>query len=337
MAKLKLGTIGTSWITDSFIEGALRTNQYDLTIVYSRTSKKGEKFASKYESVSVETDLNVFMNHPDLDVIYIASPNSLHYEQTLLALEAGKHVIVEKPASINPKEWKKMLDIAQNNHVFVFEAARHLHDPNFIKMKNEVHALGKIQGATLAFAKYSSKYDQVLEGEEPNIFSPKFAGGVLMDLGIYPIYTAVALFGEPVEVHYFSRKIQTNVDGIGTVILEYDTFDVTILMSKISSSLIGMEFYGKKETLIVDHATNVSHMKRLDAKSFNETEIPLKHQEENNMIYEAKVFAQMIKDNKSEAVLKKYYELSEIARIVTSVLYELRMKTGLIYPFEKSN
>ncbi len=77
--------------------------------------------------------------------------------------------------------------------------------------------------------KYSSRYDQVLDGEEPNIFSTHFSGGALMDLGVYLVYAAVAWFGMPKEVHYFPRKISTGVDGLG-----WGSYVMRILMYRSS-------------------------------------------------------------------------------------------------------
>jgi predicted dehydrogenase len=335
MAKLGLGTIGTSWITDSFIEAALESKQYTLNCVYSRGAEKAKEFAEKYGDIAIETDLDAFMNNEHLDVIYIASPNSLHYEQTLLALKAGKHVVVEKPASTNPDQWDEMLEVAQANDVFVFEAARHMHIPNFKKIQETLNDFGDIQGATFAYAKYSSRYDAVLAGEEPNIFSLDFAGGVLMDLGIYPVYTAVALFGKPKTAKYFPRKMKTGVDGSGTILLRYETFDVTLLISKTTTSLIGMEIYGETDTLVVDHATDMTKATRIDAKSLEAKEISLRAQHENTMYYEAEKFAEMIANKQDETTLKQYQELSELAGIVSGILYDLRMQNDLQFTFEK--
>lgn len=335
MTKLGLGTIGTSWITDSFIEAALETKQYTLNCVYSRTEKRAQEFAGKYGNVSTETDQDRFFNNEDLDVIYIASPNSLHYEQTLKALQAGKHVIVEKPASTSEAEWDEMLTVAADHDVFVFEAAKHMHIPNLEKVSAAVNQLGEINGASFSYVRYSSRYDKVRAGEEPNIFSLKFSGGALMDLGIYPVYTAVALFGAPEAAHYFPKKIKTGVDGLGTVILQYKTFDVTIVVGKIGTSTRGVEIYGKDETLIIDHVSHLTKAKLMDAKSLEETALPLENHHGNDMIYEAEAFAQMINNKADDSTIKRYRELSNKARIVSGILHELRAKNNLIFEAEK--
>ena len=335
MNKLNLGTIGTSWITDSFIEAALATDSYELKSIYSRSAEKGKEFAKKYGDIDVETDLEKFMTAGDLDVIYIASPNSLHYQQALRALQAKKHVMVEKPASLNVEEWDEMVETAATNGVFILEAARHMHAPNLEKIATETQKLGNIYGATFPYMKYSSRYDNVLAGEEPNIFSLDFAGGALMDLGIYPVYTAVALFGEPEDVLYIPHKIQTGVDGMGTAILRYENFDVTILVGKIASSLYEAEIYGENQTLIIDHVAEFNQARLLDVRDFTEEELKLEKQHKNQMFYEAETLAQMIANKDTEETQNRYKELTNQARIVTKTLYHLRKQAGIIFTSEK--
>lgn len=335
MNKLKLGTIGTSWITDSFIESALATSFYELHTVYSRSKETAQEFAEKYGEVTIETDLDALMENPTLDVLYIASPNSLHYEQSLLALRAKKHVMVEKPATLSIEQWDELLQVAKENEVFVLEAARHMHIPNLEIIADEIKKLGTIRGATLPFLQYSSRYDNVLAGEEPNVFSLKFAGGALMDLGIYPVYTAVALFGEPEEVHYFARKIPTGVDGNGTIIFRYADFDVTILIAKNAVSSYEAEVYGENKTLIFDHVTHLNEARLLDIRTAEEESIALEKQHENNMYYEAETLAKMIADKDSPKTKERYKELSDLARIVSGLLHDLRIQEDILFEDDK--
>lgn len=331
MDKLGLGTIGTSWITDRFIDAALETDLYQLDCVYSRSKEKGKEFSSKYGDIQVETDLEAFMAKESLDVIYIASPNSLHYEQAIMALKAKKHVMVEKPASTNVDEWDEMLRVAEENDVFVLEAAKHMYIPNLKNVANEIEKLEGVVGATFPYVRYSSRYDNVLAGEEPNIFSLKFAGGALMDLGVYPIYTAVALFGEPEEAVYYPRKIRTGVDGIGTVILRYEAFDVTILVGKIATSSYEVEIYGSKETLIIDHVSHLETARKVDHQTLEEQEVHLEKQRENSMFYEAEALAKMIETKDDLKTKERYKELSNLARIVSGLLNQLLTQADILF------
>ena len=98
---LKLGIIGTSWISHEFITAAYQTGHYHLQAVYSRKMKTAQEFCEPYGAISCYTDFIDFLDS-ELDVIYIASPNSLHFAQAKLAILAKKHVIIEKPAVTNP-------------------------------------------------------------------------------------------------------------------------------------------------------------------------------------------------------------------------------------------
>lgn len=254
---MKLGIMGTNWITDSFIEGAINSGEWNLTAVYSRTEEKARAFGEKYGELTYFTDIEEMGKSDALDAVYIASPNALHYQHAVSLLKNKKHVIVEKPIFSTVAELEHAHQIARENNVFLFEAARHIQEPNFKRLQENIKKVGTIHGATLAYMKYSSRYDQVLNGEEPNIFSLKFSGGSIVDLGVYPLYSAITLFGEPVKATYFATKLPTGVDGLGPIILEYPTFNITIIQGKNSQSFLPSEIYGQKGTLIVDPLTGI--------------------------------------------------------------------------------
>ena len=119
---LKLGIIGTSWISHEFITAAHQTGHYHLQAVYSRKMKTAQEFCEPYGAISCYTDFIDFLDS-ELDVIYIASPNSLHFAQAKLAILAKKHVIIEKPAVPKPSEWKELVKLAKEHQVYLFEAA----------------------------------------------------------------------------------------------------------------------------------------------------------------------------------------------------------------------
>lgn len=152
-----------------------------------------------------------------------------------------------------------------------------------------------------------------------------------MDLGIYPVYTAVALFGKPVSSHYFARKLHTGVDGIGTIILQYETFDVTIIVSKIVTSNAGAEIFGEDETMVIDHVSDLGKATLINHKTREENQLELVKQDENTMLYEAKEFAKMINEMNDESTLEKYHEISDIARIVSGILQELRADSDIVF------
>ena len=101
---IKFGVIGSGWIAEEFVKGAKLVDGFIFSAMYSRTYEKGKSFAEKFGDVPVYTDINDFAKS-DIDAVYIASPNSLHYSQSKLMLENGKHVLCEKPITITPEEF----------------------------------------------------------------------------------------------------------------------------------------------------------------------------------------------------------------------------------------
>lgn len=322
---LAVGFIGTSMISHEFAKALSLTDGYTLKAVYSRALSKAEDFGKAYGVNLFFDDLETFMASPELDVIYIASPNSLHFAQVLLALANKKHVIVEKPAFSNVKEWDAANKAADENGVLLFEAARHLHDPNFHIIKNEIKKLEKVDNAILYYGKYSSRYDQVVAGEEPNIFSPRFSGGALMDLGVYTLYAALAWFGEPESATYNARKIATNVDGSGTILFHYPTFDVTMHISKNYNLHAPSEVHSGKKTLILDELTGTTEIileNTGTGEIVNLAEKPSAHL----MVDEALAFHKEI-----EHTTEKYEEWRELSRQVAYWSEKLRKNAGITF------
>ncbi|MBF2515496.1 Gfo/Idh/MocA family oxidoreductase [Listeria marthii] len=327
---MKLGIMGTNWITDSFIEGAVNSGEWNLTAVYSRTEEKARAFGEKYGELTYFTDIEEMGKSDACDAVYIASPNALHYKHAVSLLKNKKHVIVEKPIFSTVAELEHAHQIARENNVFLFEAARHIQEPNFKRLQESLEKVGTIHGATLAYMKYSSRYDQVLNGEEPNIFSLKFSGGSIVDLGVYSLYSAITLFGEPVKATYFATKLPTGVDGLGPIILEYPTFNVTIIQGKNSQSFLPSEIYGQKGTLIVDPLTGIEHITFYDNATKEETELA-GPTVANDMQFEAAEFARIIEQSDRDT----YEYLADLSLKVLRVSNELRHQNDIWFDAEK--
>ncbi|AYY71871.1 Gfo/Idh/MocA family oxidoreductase [Listeria monocytogenes] len=327
---MKLGIMGTNWITDSFIEGAINSGEWNLTAVYSRTEEKARAFGEKYGELTYFTDIEEMGKSDALDAVYIASPNALHYQHAVSLLKNKKHVIVEKPIFSTVAELEHAHQIARENNVFLFEAARHIQEPNFKRLQENIEKVGTIHGATLAYMKYSSRYDQVLNGEEPNIFSLKFSGGSIVDLGVYPLYSAITLFGEPVKATYFATKLPTGVDGLGPIILEYPTFNITIIQGKNSQSFLPSEIYGQKGTLIVDPLTGIEKITFYDNATKEETELA-GSVVANDMQFEAAEFARIIEQSDRDT----YEYLADLSLKVLRVSNELRHQNDIWFDAEK--
>jgi predicted dehydrogenase len=187
---INYGTIGSGWITDSWITAATRSSKWKLHSIYSRRDEQAKAFGSKHNCSNTYTSLSDFAADKDLQAVYIASPNSHHYEHAKQILRAKKHVVLEKPATSTVAELEELFRIAKEEGVMLIEAFRHIQEANFKilqKALTEEKRLGQIYGASFTYASYSSRYTNVLNGEKPNIFSLEFSGGSLVDVGVYPV------------------------------------------------------------------------------------------------------------------------------------------------------
>lgn len=333
---IRMGTVGTNWITQQFVEALDLSGRYELAGVYSRHQDTADTFAAKNHAQTSYTDYEEMLDQADLDAVYIASPNSLHFDQARAAIARDISIIVEKPAFSNRREMVAIqAELAQHPQVKFFEAARHVHTPNFQVLAKALLGLPTIQGATLTYMKYSSRYDLVLDGEVPNVFSRHFSAGALADLGVYPIYLAVALFGQPDHVQYFPTWIATGVDGKGVAILRYTGFDITVSFGKTSNSDAPSEIYGLRETVSLDSAGELTHV---EERAADGTVTDLSEPElANPMLPEANDFARVLDaptDPQNQADYRRWLQWSTI---VNQVLYSLRVSANLRFPADEND
>lgn len=250
--KMRYATIGTSWITESFIKGCeLLEGKMELTAVYSRTMEKGLEFAEKFSCEKVYVNLDDLANDTSIDAVYIASPNAFHYTQSKKMLLSGKHVICEKPITVTSEELIELQTIAKDNGVVFLEALMAMHLPYRGAIKEAVKTLGKISHARFDFSQRSSKYDSFISGNHQNIFDPKMAAGALMDLGVYCVYPCIDLFGEPESIFSWCTKLHTEIDGNGGATFHYGDFAVNLTYSKTGQSALGSEIIGDNGTLVM--------------------------------------------------------------------------------------
>ncbi|EME42588.1 hypothetical protein DOTSEDRAFT_175782 [Dothistroma septosporum NZE10] len=331
------GTIGTNWITDSWVIAAQKAGGWTLEAVYSRSKEQAEKFGARYNVTHTYTSLSD-LAASNIQAVYIASPNSLHYSQAKQMLLAGKHVVLEKPATSTVAELDDLFRTAELRGVYLIEAYRHIQEANYKLLKKLViqeKRLGRIYGASFTYASYSSRYNNVLAGEEPNIFSLAYSGGSLVDVGVYPVTAAVALFGPPASTTYVPFIAATGVDGGGVGILHYDSFGVQINQSKGYQSIAPCEIYGERGTITINSTTDISTLKHFDPvrKTMDELAGDFKTVEKPNvnMEEEAGEFARIINEND----IKALEDLETISRNVIKVTTDMRRQGGVVYPADK--
>lgn len=290
---IRIATIGTSTITRTFIDAAARVPEVAVTTVYSRNGERAAHLAADTGLPSSESDLERLLSSNDIDAVYIASPNGIHAQQARQAIDAGKHVLVEKPATPTVDEFRGLVEAASSAGVVLLEAMRNRYDPALGAISDLLPRLGVLRRASLSYCQRSARYDKVLAGERVNIFDPALAGGALYDLGVYPIAAMVALFGEPRSVRAASVAIPGGADGAGVALAVLDGFVVDISYSKITASGRPNEIQGELGTMTFDHVAEPrsARIQMLDGTVTDHFfEGPA-----NNMVHEVRRFAELIR------------------------------------------
>lgn len=271
MEEIRLGTIGSGVIVHSILSNVQRTEGIRLAAVYSRSREKGEALASKFGAEKVYTDMDAFLADGEVNFVYIATPNLLHYEQAKRALLAGKNVILEKPFTTKAEQARELVQIAKEKHLFLIDAVPTAFLPNFEILKEQLPKIGRIKLVMSNYSQYSSRYDQVLAGEVPNIFNPAYAGGCLMDINFYNVYLNVALFGKPEKAVYYPNIYPGLTDTSGTIIMCYDGFVSQNAGAKDTWGVNFFQIEGEKGYIYIKNGSNGIAEVRVVTKTSDET------------------------------------------------------------------
>lgn len=321
---IRIAVVGTNWITRQFVDAAHESGHYKLTAVYSRTLEQAQTFASDYMVEHLFTDLEAMAKSDAIDAVYIASPNALHAQQSILFLSNKKHVICEKPLASNIHEVEAAIACARENQVVLFEAFKTASLPNFIALQQALPKVGKVRKVLLNYCQYSSRYQRYLNGENPNTFNPAWSNGSIMDIGFYVLASAVALWGQPHSVHATASLLESGVDAHGSVQMNYGDFDVNLLHSKVSDSAIPSEIQGEEGSLVID---KISECQRITFVPRGGTPQDLSQpQHINTMLYEAETFARLVTANEVN------HPGLVTSRITSALATEIRAQTGVKFP-----
>lgn len=308
---LKIGMIGTNFISDDFCEAASQVSGAELCAIYSRKQETGDAFAARHGIPRVYTDYDEFLDS-GLDAVYVASPNFAHYPQTLKALNHKKHVLCEKVIAVNVQEVRSMIDCARENNVILLEAMRPDFDPAYDLIEKHLPRIGKLRRASFEFCQYSSRYDSFREGVIQNAFNPELGNAAVMDIGVYCIHSLVRLFGMPKSVKALSTKLSNSFDGSGIVLMEYEDMTAEAVYSKIAVSVNPSVLQGEDGSIMIDYISKPETISlRLregsrDALAGGKIEklpyTPVK----NNMIFEIQEFLNLVEKKEVDHKYLKY-------------------------------
>lgn len=323
---VRYGTIGTNYITDLFANGASVCKNLVYEAVYSRREETGRAFADKYGVKKVYTDLKEMAEDPEIDGVYIASPNCFHRDQALLMLEHGKHVLCEKPAVSNSREWDTLMNAAEERGRILLEGMRSVYDPGFAAIREYLPKLGKIRRATFQFCQYSSRYDRFKAGIVENAFRPELSNGALMDIGVYCIHPLVRLFGLPEKISGEAVFLENGVDGEGSILLNYGEMVAEVIYSKITGCRMDSIIQGEAGNLRIDRIQDTRNL-IFEPRKAEAEEIRIE-KEENNMVYEAEAWCRMIRNQD----LREARHHMEATRMELQVMDRARREMGITFP-----
>ncbi len=321
---IKFGVIGTGWIAEEFVKGTQLVDGLQFSAVYSRNIETGKSFAQQFGEVQIFDNIDAFAKS-NIDAVYIASPNSLHYSQSKLMLQNGKHVICEKPITVEPEEFCELRSLADSKNLIYMEAIMYMHLPARKLLQNHINSLGEITTAHFDFSQLSSKYPALKRGENPNIFNPEFATGCLMDLGIYCVYPALDLFGLPKKITTSAGILKTGADGYGTAIFDYKDKQITLTYSKLGQSHFGSQIMGDNGTLRTPSISKLINMSYFNNDGI-ETAITGDTQKHVLMSYEAQSFYNYISNPMTK---QEYNKTNDLTQQVSKVMQEIRQKSGI--------
>ncbi len=326
MTELCLGTIGSGSIVHTILDQVNVTDGIRLTAVYSRTEEKGRPLAAEYGAGRVYTDLDAFLADEEMNTVYIASPNLLHYEQTRKALLAGKHVICEKPFCTKADQARELTALAKEKRLFLADAVPTAFLPNLEVLKRELPKVGKVRLVLGNYSQYSSRYDLVLQGEVPNVFNPEYGGGCLMDINFYNVYLNAALFGKPLSLAYYPNRSGELADTSGILIMQYDGFVSSSAGAKDTWGVNYFQIEGEKGHIYIRDGSNGLAEIRVVTKDSEE----IFDQQDNPewRFYEVQKLTEYMLAGDYEAV----YGRLDVMIHVIEILEEARKKAGILFP-----
>jgi predicted dehydrogenase len=240
---IRWGILGTGHIARQVADAICQTEGAMLWAVGSRHQSTADAFANIFAIPKRYATYAALVADPQVDIVYISTPHTLHYENTILCLRHGKAVLCEKPLAMTPWQAQTMADLAHETGLFLAEAMWTRFLPLFgrIHQMCEDGLLGRIRRVEADFG-FCAPYDP-----QSRLFDPNLGGGALFDIGIYPVTLAAMLMGHPHTLHVMGYVGRTNVDETVSGLLVYDegrtlSFDCTLLYdTPTQATIIGTE------------------------------------------------------------------------------------------------
>jgi predicted dehydrogenase len=232
MKKTRWGIIGTGNIAKKFATAVNAHTEAELVAVGSRSQESAQKFGEEFKVPHRHAGYDALVADPDVDVVYVATPHPFHREHSILALNAGKPVLCEKPFAINAKEAREVISVAKRRKLFLMEGMWSRCYPLMHRVRQMLKegAIGepKMLAADFGFA----------AGFNPQsrLFDPKLGGGALMDVGVYCVSLSSMIFGTPTNVATLATLGETGVDEQAAFVLSHEKGEMSMLYTAIRTT-----------------------------------------------------------------------------------------------------
>ena len=323
MKKLKWGILGPGSIARDFAQALNRVNG-EVYAVASRNKERAEKFARENNVKKAYGSYDEIIKDKDIDVVYIATPHSNHYEYIIKSLNNNKHVLCEKAITVNERELEEALKIARENNLVLEEAMTLFHMPLYEKVIKKINNedLGKVNMVQVSFGSFK-EYD-----ENNRFFNLDLAGWALLDIGTYALsFARYFLSSMPEEILSTVKKAKTGVDEESGIILKTKEDEVATISLAFRSKM------PKRGIVSCDNGfITIDNFPRANKATINyldgAVEVIECGEEEKALDYEVIFMEERIKENKESNSIDLTYD-------VTKIMNKVRKDWGIVYPFEK--
>ena len=240
--------LGPGKIADKFASAFPQVPEAKLYAVASRDEKRGNVFAEKFKIPKVYNSYQLMLADPQIDIVYIATPHTFHYEQTLFCLNHKKAVLCEKPLTLNIKQTKELVEAARRNNTFMMEGMWTRFFPATITALRLIQngAIGDIKFMRADFG-FSAPHDP-----DHRVFNLKLGGGAHLDVGVYPMFLALLICGKPKTIQAISKLAPTGADETTAAQIYFDNGTIAhILSSIVTDTPKQAEIAGTKGSIIL--------------------------------------------------------------------------------------
>ncbi|RFA15188.1 oxidoreductase [Subtercola boreus] len=228
---LRWGILATGGIASSFATDLL-ANGFQLTAVGSRSQQSADEFAGRFGGITAHASYEQLVADPEVDVVYVATPHPFHEQNALMAIAAGKHVLVEKAFTVNERQAERIVEAAREAGVVVLEAMWTRFLPHMVRIR-EIIAAGTLGDVRTVIADHNQKLPS---DPHHRLNAPELGGGALLDLAIYPVSFAVDVLGVPTGVRASASMTATGVDRQTAIILEHEGGRQSVLHAALDTA-----------------------------------------------------------------------------------------------------